>query len=108
MKRRSDDYNRKPNSKCNIQYPILALRRAAVAGACIGRQRTCTPSLLSFSQIFIVRFRHSPSHPLQRFTSYPNFKNVFISGRPPLEETLEAQRKNKADACNDNTTCNNS
>ncbi|XVF09229.1 hypothetical protein REPUB_Repub07fG0074300 [Reevesia pubescens] len=28
-----------------------------------------------------------------------------ITGRPPLEEILEAQRKNKADVCNDNTSC---
>ncbi|XP_022737652.1 uncharacterized protein At5g50100, mitochondrial [Durio zibethinus] len=28
-----------------------------------------------------------------------------ITGRPPLEEILETRRKNKADVCNDNTTC---
>ncbi|XWS48122.1 hypothetical protein CRYUN_Cryun13aG0046000 [Craigia yunnanensis] len=51
----------------------MALRGAAVAGACIGTQRTI-PSLISFSQIFRLRFHHSPSHSLQRFTSYPNYK----------------------------------
>ncbi|XP_021292399.1 uncharacterized protein At5g50100, mitochondrial isoform X2 [Herrania umbratica] len=28
-----------------------------------------------------------------------------ITGRPPLDEILEVRRKNKADECNDNTTC---
>ncbi|XWS60682.1 hypothetical protein CRYUN_Cryun07bG0057100 [Craigia yunnanensis] len=51
----------------------MALRGIAGAGACIGRQRT-TPSLLSFSQFFRLRFHHSPSYPLQGFTSYPNYK----------------------------------
>ncbi|XVF50273.1 hypothetical protein PTKIN_Ptkin04bG0083000 [Pterospermum kingtungense] len=50
----------------------MALRGAAVAGvgvgACLGRQRT-TSSLLP------LRFHHSPSRPLQTFTSYPNYKS---------------------------------
>lgn len=51
----------------------MALRGAAVA--CNGRHRIITSSLLPFSQISRLRFHYSPSHPLQTFPSYPNYKS---------------------------------
>ncbi|KAG8496068.1 hypothetical protein CXB51_009482 [Gossypium anomalum] len=62
-----------------IPKSSMALRGAAMAGgACIGRQRT-TSFLLSSSPLFFrVRSLHSPSHPLLRFTSFPNPKTGCI------------------------------
>ncbi|WRX18862.1 DCC1-like thiol-disulfide oxidoreductase family - like 2 [Theobroma cacao] len=72
MKKQTDDQTAQYHQIAN-----MALRGAAVAGACIARQRA-TPFLLSFPQNFRVRFHHhSPSHPLQRFATYPNYKTVF-------------------------------
>ncbi|TYJ41553.1 hypothetical protein E1A91_A03G030200v1 [Gossypium mustelinum] len=66
------------DGKMQIPKSSMALRGAAMAGgACIGRQRT-TPFLLSSSPLFFrVRSLHSPSHPLLRFTSFPNPKTGF-------------------------------
>nr|KJB20651.1 hypothetical protein B456_003G157900 [Gossypium raimondii] len=66
------------NGKMQIPKSSMALRGAAMAGgACIGRQRA-TPFVLSSSPLFFrVRSLHSPSHPLLRFTSFPNPKTGF-------------------------------
>ncbi|TYH81232.1 hypothetical protein ES332_D03G185000v1 [Gossypium tomentosum] len=66
------------NGKMQIPKSSMALRGAAMAGgACIGRQRA-TPFVLSSSPLFFrVRSLHSHSHPLLRFTSFPNPKTGF-------------------------------
>ncbi|XVE57085.1 hypothetical protein DITRI_Ditri04bG0063700 [Diplodiscus trichospermus] len=78
----------------------MALRGAAVAGACIGGQRT-NPSILSFSQIFRLRFHHSPSHPLERFTSRLNYKAGFNYQIRAIQEatadTIKSQKEKEDD-----------
>ncbi|KAK8656164.1 hypothetical protein V6N13_108721 [Hibiscus sabdariffa] len=63
----------------------MALRVAAIAGACIGRQRT-TPFSLSSSPFFMVRSHHFPSQPLQRFASIPNYKPGFKNQIRAIQE----------------------
>ncbi|KAE8681426.1 Thiol-disulfide oxidoreductase DCC isoform 2 [Hibiscus syriacus] len=56
----------------------MALRGAAIAGTCIGRQRT-TPFLLSSSPFSRLRSHHFASPPLQRFEPIPNYKTGFTN-----------------------------
>ncbi|TYJ41558.1 hypothetical protein E1A91_A03G030600v1 [Gossypium mustelinum] len=88
-----------------IPKSSMALRGAAMAGgACIGRQRT-TPFLLSSSPLFFrVRSLHSPSHPLLRFTSFPNPKTGFKYQIRAIQEvtadTVKSQKGKEDDEQN--------